>query len=80
MNHWQYDQYKQIDEFSRQCMISELKADQLVRQYRIYHPSIFAKAMFKLENWMIAKGTGLRHRYEIPSTNNCTQSTSRNFI
>lgn len=79
MNHWQYEQYKQIDEFSRQRIISEIRAENLVGQYRIYHPGIFERMMFSLANWMIAKGKVLHRRYEIPSTN-CTQETSRNLI
>jgi len=78
MNHWQYEQYKQIDEFSRQRIISEIKAEKLVRQYRIYHPGIFERMMFRLANWMIAKGEGLRRRYEIPSANR-SQGPSRSL-
>jgi hypothetical protein len=79
MNHWQYEQYKQIDEFSRQRIISEVEADKLVEQYRIYHPGIFERMMFRLANWMIIIGKGLRRRYEIPSAN-CNQETSSNLI
>lgn len=79
MNHWQYEHYKQIDEFRRQRMISEITADKLVRQYCIYHPGIFEQTMFKLANWMISKGNQLRRRYEIPSSN-CNRRTTRNPI
>lgn len=79
MNHWQYEQYKQMDEFSRQRIISEIRAEKLVRQLRIYHPGIFARMMFSLANWMIAKGHGLRRRYEIPSAHR-SQDPSRNLI
>jgi len=78
MNHWQYEQYKQMDEYNRQKMITEIRADRLVQQYRIYHPGIFERIMFRFANWMIEKGKGLRRRYEIPSTNGA-HSTSRNF-
>lgn len=81
MNHWQYEyeQYKQIDEFHRQRMMAEIRAERLVRQTRVYHPGIFERLMFRLANWMIAKGKELRHRYEIPSAN-CGKTASRNLI
>ena len=79
MNHWQYEQIKQIDEFSRQRIMSEIRAEELVRQHRIYHPGVFERMMFRLANWMIAIGKGLRRLYEIPSAS-CNQETSRNLI
>ena len=79
MNHWQYEQYKQIDEYNRQRMMVEIRADRLVQQYHIYHPGIFEGMKFKFANWMIAIGNGLRRRYEIPSANG-NQKTSRNLI
>jgi hypothetical protein len=79
MNQWQYEQYKQMDEFSRQRIVSEVKAEKLVQQLRIYHPGMFARMMFRLANWMIAKGQGLRRRYEIPSAHH-SQGPSRNLI
>ena len=78
MNHWQYEQYKQIDEFSRQKMISEIRVEKLVRQYRVYHPGIFERTMFSLADWIISIGKRLRRRYEIPSTN-CPQAVSSNL-
>ena len=79
MNHWQYEQYKQIDECNRQRMMDEIRAEKLVRQTSVYHPGIFERMMFKLANWMISKGKGLRRRYEIPAAN-CSQAASRNLI
>jgi hypothetical protein len=79
MNHWQYEQYKQIDEFSRQRILSEVRVEKLVRQLRVYHPSMFARIMFILANWMIVIGKGFQRRYEIPSAN-CNQEKSRNLI
>ena len=78
MNHWQYEQYTQIDEFYRQQMIAEMQVERLVQQYRIYHPGLFGQIMFKLATWMIPKGTQLRQRYEIPTTN-CGQPASRSL-
>lgn len=79
MNHLQYEQYKQIDESYRQRMAAELQAEKLVQQYRVYHPGIFEKAMFKLANWMISAGKRLRQRYEIPATSGA-QTASRHPI
>ena len=79
MNQWQYEQYKQIDDYSRQRIIAEVRAERVVRQLRIYHPGIFARMMFRLANWMIAKGQGLRRRYEIPSAHR-SQDPSRSLI
>lgn len=79
MNHGQYEQYKQIDGFYRQQMISEMQTERLVQQYRIYHPGLFEQIMFNLANWMIRKGKRLRQRYEIPTTNG-GQSASRSLI
>ena len=73
MNHWQYEQYKQIEEYNHQRLVAEIRAEQLVRRTRIYHPGIFERAMFKLANWMISKGKQLR-RYEIPAAS-CSQMT-----
>jgi hypothetical protein len=75
MNHWQYEQYTQIDKLYRQQMISEMQAQRLVQQYRIYHHGLFEQIMFNLANWMIGKGRQLRQRYEIPTTN-CDQPAS----
>jgi len=79
MNHWQYEQYKQIDESYRQRIVAKFQAEKLVQQYRIYHPGIFEKAMFKLANWMISVGKRLRQRYEIPASS-CAQTASRHPI
>ena len=79
MNHLQYEQYKQIDESYRQRMVAEFQAEKLVQQCRVYHPGIFERIMFRLANWMIAKGTGLRQRYEIPSAKR-SQRPSRNLV
>lgn len=79
MNHWQYEQYKQIDEFYRQRVMAELRAHKLVWQYRIYHPGSFERTMLKLANWMISKGKQIRRRYEIPSSN-CSRTASGNLI
>ena len=78
MNHWKYEQYKQNDEYSRQRMVSEVKAERLVRQLRVYHPGIFARMMFRLADWMIANGQGLRRRYEIPLAHH-SQDPTRNL-
>ena len=79
MNQWQYEQYKQIDEYSRQRMLNEVGAERLVRQLRIYHPGIFTRTMFRLANWMITKGQGLRRRYEIPAAHH-SHDPSHNLI
>ena len=79
MNHWQFEQYKQIDEISRQRIVSEVRAENLVRKLRTYHPGPFERMMFRLANWMILKGRQLRRRYEIPETS-CNQQASRNLI
>lgn len=79
MNHWQFEQYKQIDEISRQRMQSEARAENLVRRLRTYHPGAFERVMFRLANWMILKGKQLRRRYEIPETG-CSQQAPRNLI
>lgn len=79
MNHWQYEQYKQLDEFSRQRILSEVRAENLVRQFRAYHPNMFERVMFSLANWMISKGKQLRHRYDIPASNG-SQRTFDNLI
>lgn len=79
MNHWQYEQYKQIDEFSRQRILSEVRAENLVRQLRIYHPGMFERAMFRLATWIIVKGKQLQSRYEIAETG-CSQQASRHLI
>jgi hypothetical protein len=79
MNHLKYEQYKQIDESYRQRMVAELQAEKLVQQYRVYHPGIFEKAMFKLAIWMISVGKRLYRRYEIPATS-CAQTASRHPI
>jgi hypothetical protein len=59
--------------------VAELQAEKLVQQYRVYHPGVFEKAMFKLGDWMISKGRQIRRRYEIPSPN-CSQTVSRDLI
>ena len=79
MNHLQYEQYKQIDESYRQRMVAELQAEKLVQQYRIYHPGIFEKGMFKLAIWIISVGKRLYRRYEIPATSGA-QTASRHPI
>ncbi len=79
MNHWQYEQYAQIDKFYRRKMASEMRAENLVQHYRIYHPGLFEQIMFKLANWMIRKGAQIRQRYEIPATN-CRQPASRSLL
>lgn len=79
MNHWQYEQYRQMDEHNRQRMMAEIKAERLTRQLRVYHPGIFERAMFRLANWMISKGIQLRRRYEIPSVG-CSQQTSSSLL
>lgn len=79
MNHLQYEQYKQIDESYRQRMVAELQAEKLVQEYRVYHPGVFEKAMFKLGNWMISRGRQILRRYEIPSSN-CSPTVSRDLI
>ncbi|MCI0556806.1 MAG: hypothetical protein L0287_38190 [Anaerolineae bacterium] len=78
MNHWQFEQYKQMDEYNRQRMMAEIRTERLIRQTRVYHPGIFKRTMIGLANWMISKGKRLRRRYEIPATS-CSQKASRNF-
>lgn len=79
MNHWQYEQYKQIDEFYRQRVLAGLRTHKLVWKYRIYHPGSIERTMLKLANWMISKGKQIRRRYEMPSSN-CSRTASDNLI
>ena len=75
MNHWQYEQYKQIDEFYRQQMRFEVQTERLVQQYRVYHPGRFEQTMFRLANWLIGMGKQLRKRYEIPASTGSRQES-----
>ena len=68
MDNLHYEQFKRLDEISRQRMIEEIKAEGQIRQYRIHHPGIFERTMVRLAAWMISVGGRLRRRYEIPST------------
>ena len=67
MNHWQYEQYKRINEDDHQRMIEEARIVRLIRASRVDQPSIFEQTMFKLANWMISSGEQLQRRYDISS-------------
>jgi len=78
MNNLQYEQYKRLDEYSRHQLAEEIKAEKLIQHYRLYHPGIFERMMFRFGTWMISIGNGLRRRYEIPSTK-YSQTALSNF-
>jgi len=78
MNNW-HNEY--MAEYHRQQILEEanqLHIDNLILKSRVYRPGMFERTMFKLANWMISTGRGLRKRYEIPSAD-CNKSPSGSF-
>jgi hypothetical protein len=80
MNNWN-DVY--MAEYHRQDLIREaeqIRLEKLGMSSRVYHPNLFTRTMFKVGNWMIAKGRQIRQRYEIPAAacnNTPTESLAR---
>ena len=78
MNNWN-NEY--MAEYHRQDLIKEAKQiqrEKLGIRSRVYHPGLFAQAMFRFGNWLIVKGKQLRKRYEIP-TAVCNNTPSESF-
>ena len=78
MNHW-HNEY--MAEYHRQDLIKE--AEQIQREKlgigsRVYRPMLFARTMFNLGNWLIARGKQLRKRYEVPIAA-CNNSPTGSF-
>ena len=66
MNNLQYEQFKRMDDINRRRMMEEIEAERQIRQYRVHHPGLFERTMFRLANWMISIGSRLRRRYDVP--------------
>ena len=78
MNNW-INEY--MAEFHRQDLIKEveqIQREKLGISSRVYHPKLFARTMFNLGSWLIARGKQLRRRYEVP-TAACNNSPTGSF-
>jgi len=67
MNNW-HNEF--MAEYQRQRILEQMKQvpfKDVAHASRMYRPGLFSRTMFNFANWMIATGSQLRKRYEVPA-------------
>jgi hypothetical protein len=79
MNNW-HNEF--MAEYQRQRILEQTKQiqiEELVISSRAYRPGLFSRSMFNFGNWMIATGSRLRKRYEVPVPS-CNHPPTESFV